>query len=60
VIPWLGRIAQRNAECYRWLAVYTEDFATRDQFAQRLRETGLRCEQKALFFGCARLYVARK
>lgn len=60
IIPWLGRIAQRNADCYRWLAVYTEGFATRDRFARQLMAAGLRCEQKALFFGCARLYIARK
>jgi len=60
VIPLLGRIAQRNAECYRWLAVYTEGFAARDRFSMQLKDAGLACEQKSLFFGCARLYVARK
>ena len=60
VIPLLGRIAQRNANCYRWLSTYTEDFAGRDRFVSQLRDTGLRCEQKALLFGCARLYVAMK
>lgn len=60
VIPLLGRIAQRNAECYRWLAVYTEGFADRDRFGSQLREAGLDCQEKSLFFGCARLYVARK
>lgn len=60
IIPLFGRIAQRNADCYRWLAAYTEDFAGRDRFARQLRDNGLRCEQNSLFFGCARLYVALK
>lgn len=60
VIPLLGRIAQRNAECYRWLAVYTEGFGARDRFSSQLQDAGLACDQKSLFFGCARLYVARK
>jgi demethylmenaquinone methyltransferase/2-methoxy-6-polyprenyl-1,4-benzoquinol methylase len=60
VIPLLGRLAQRNADCYRWLSVFTEDFAGRDRFVRQLQDAGLKCSQKALFFGCARLYVASK
>jgi demethylmenaquinone methyltransferase/2-methoxy-6-polyprenyl-1,4-benzoquinol methylase len=60
IIPLIGRIADRNSDCYRWLAVYTEDFAARDRFGSLLKSGGLEVRERALFFGCARLYVAVK
>ena len=60
VIPAIGRMLLGDPDCYRSLAVYTEDFAKRDQFTRYLREAGLVAEERALFFGCARLYVATK
>jgi len=60
VIPLIGRLLLGNPANYRWLAVYTEDFARRDRFAEQLRSTGLEVTTRPLFFGCARLYVAAK
>jgi len=60
VIPFIGRLCLGNPDCYRSLAIYTESFARREQFAARLGEAGFRVAARPLFFGCARLYVADK
>jgi len=60
VIPILGWPFLGHPACYRWLARYTEDFARRDRFAAQLRAAGLLGRDEPLFFGCARLYQARK
>jgi len=58
VIPTMGRLCLGNPDCYRHLALYTEDYVKRDFFADYLRQAGLKVTTRALFFGCARLYVA--
>jgi demethylmenaquinone methyltransferase/2-methoxy-6-polyprenyl-1,4-benzoquinol methylase len=58
VIPTVGRLCLGNPNCYRHLALYTEDYAKRDFFADYLKEAGLEVDMRPLFFGCARLYVA--
>jgi ubiquinone/menaquinone biosynthesis C-methylase UbiE len=60
VIPFIGRLCLGDPNCYRHLALYTEDFAKRDFFADYLSENGLNATVRSLFFGCARLYVAEK
>jgi ubiquinone/menaquinone biosynthesis methyltransferase len=57
-IPFIGRICLGDPNCYRHLAVYTEDFAKRDFFGDYLKEAGLQASVQSLFFGCARLYIA--
>jgi demethylmenaquinone methyltransferase/2-methoxy-6-polyprenyl-1,4-benzoquinol methylase len=59
-IPWIGRLALGDPDCYRSLAVYTEAFAARERFEQDLADSGFRVGSRSLFFGCARLYVADK
>jgi ubiquinone/menaquinone biosynthesis methyltransferase len=60
VIPLIGRIFLGDPDCYRSLAVYTEDFSRRDRMVEHLRAAGFSARQRGLFFGCARLYVADK
>ena len=60
VIPLIGSLCLGDPDCYRHLALYTEDFAERDFFGVYLRDAGLEVEERRLFFGCARLYVARQ
>jgi len=59
VIPFIGWICLGNPSCYRYLARYTEDFASRDSFDAYLKEEGLDVSVFELFFGCARIYLAR-
>jgi demethylmenaquinone methyltransferase/2-methoxy-6-polyprenyl-1,4-benzoquinol methylase len=58
VIPAIGRLCLGNPNCYRYLALYTEDYAKRDFFDKYLRQVGLVVSTHTLFFGCAKLYVA--
>jgi ubiquinone/menaquinone biosynthesis methyltransferase len=60
VIPAIGRLCLGDPNCYRHLARYTEDFASRDRFDYYLEETGLVVNTRPLFFGCARLYFAQR
>jgi len=60
VIPFIGRLCLGNPSCYRNLALFTEDFASRDNFAEYLRAAGLHVTMRPLFLGCARLYLAAK
>jgi ubiquinone/menaquinone biosynthesis methyltransferase len=57
-IPFIGRVCLGDPNCYRYLALYTEDYAKRDHFGDYLKEVGLDVTVHPLFFGCARLYVA--
>lgn len=59
LIPTIGRLCLGNPNCYRHLALYTEDYAKRDFFSDYLREAGFKVVVSQLFFGCARLYVAQ-
>jgi demethylmenaquinone methyltransferase/2-methoxy-6-polyprenyl-1,4-benzoquinol methylase len=58
VIPAIGRLCLGNPNCYRYLALYTEDYAKRDFLDEYLRQVGLVVSTHTLFFGCAKLYVA--
>jgi len=61
VIPFIGSLCLGNPDCYRHLALYTEDFAERDFIGLYLREVGLEVDQKPLFFWlCATLRDAEK
>lgn len=60
VIPLVGRLFLGDPDCYRSLAIYTEDFTRRDSFGVQLRAVGLAVTERPLFFGCARLYVANR
>ncbi len=60
VIPLIGKLCLGDPSCYRHLALFTEDFAARDHFADYLKRAGLQVKSRALFFGCARLYLAEK
>ena|ERR1700677_3285086 len=60
IIPAIGRLCLGDPSCYRYLALYTEDFARRDFFAEYLHEAGLQVNTRSLFFGCAKIYVAEK
>jgi demethylmenaquinone methyltransferase/2-methoxy-6-polyprenyl-1,4-benzoquinol methylase len=60
VIPLIGRLCLGNPDCYRSLAIYTESFSRRDRFHKNLAAAGLIAASRPLFFGCARLYTARK
>ena len=60
IIPLIGFLCLGNPDCYRCLALYTEDHAGRDFFGVYLREQGLEVEEDYLFWGCAKLYIARK
>lgn len=60
VIPFIGRLCLGDPDCYRHLALYTEDYARRDFFGMYLREVGLNVNEHSLFLGCAKLYVAQQ
>jgi demethylmenaquinone methyltransferase/2-methoxy-6-polyprenyl-1,4-benzoquinol methylase len=60
IIPLIGLLCLGNPDCYRSLAIYTEDHAQRDFFGSYLKETGLMVQEQQLFFGCAKLYLAQQ
>jgi ubiquinone/menaquinone biosynthesis C-methylase UbiE len=60
VIPAIGKLCLGDPDCYKYLALYTEEFAQRDGFPDYLKDAGLAVSTHSLFFGCARLYTAQK
>jgi ubiquinone/menaquinone biosynthesis methyltransferase len=60
VIPFIGRLCLGDPNCYRHLALYTEDYARRDCFGDFLKNAGFDVQERFLFFGCARLYMAQR
>ncbi len=60
IIPAVGRLFLGNPDCYRSLAVYTENFARTENFAAMLKSVGFTVSTRPLFYGCAKLYLAEK
>lgn len=60
LIPLLGRMFQGNADNYRMMGIYTENFKDCDLFHKFLLEKGLEAELSSYFWGCATGVSGRK
>lgn len=53
VIPIIGKLLMGNAENYRMLGIYTEQFENCQAMGEFLQDAGLNVKYKSFFFGCA-------
>ena len=60
LIPLIGRIFQGNADNYRMLGIYTENFKDCGIFHKSLLEKGLESNFHSYFYGCATGVSGRK
>ncbi|MDW7691592.1 class I SAM-dependent methyltransferase [Flammeovirgaceae bacterium SG7u.111] len=60
IIPFIGKYFLGNAEDYRMLGVYCEEFKDSRSMLEFLRREGLEVSFRSYFFGCATGVVGRK